>query len=298
MISIDSARCTSCGFCIDECPNYVLAWRPAADGGRSRADGGREVQVRYPEQCCRCDHCVAICPETALADDELPAEEFAPLPPVQVPPEQLRNLLLSRRSIRAFQDKPVPKELVEQLIEAGVHAGTASNGQTEGFLILQDRKTLADLERLVVEVLWKAGLKYLGNRLGRRLVQMKLGGEMVRQITPYHHIIQNRRKDRRLAGMVFRNAPLVIVGHGLRTNYDADANCTIATRNMEIMAAAMGLGTCWVGFLRSAAHHSRRIGGYLAVAEDRNIYSAIMVGYPKHAYTKAIPRKHREVRWI
>jgi nitroreductase/NAD-dependent dihydropyrimidine dehydrogenase PreA subunit len=291
MISIDSAKCTKCGFCIDECPNYVFALI-------SVAGGDTEIKVRYPEQCCICAHCVAICPETAINHDEMPAEKFEDLPGTRIPPEHIKNLLLSRRSIRAFKEKPVTKEVVGQLIETGVHAGSSSNGQTENFIIIQDRKVLAELEQIVVEVLWKAGLKYLGSSIGCKLAKMKLGDEMVRQFIPYHHIIKNRKKNNQLEGMVFRNAPVVIVSHGLRTNFMAHANCAIAARNMEIMARTMGLGTCWVGFLSTAANHSKKIGRYIGIPDDHNIYSAIMVGYPKHEYKKKIPRKDREVRWM
>ena len=121
---------------------------------------------------------------------------------------------------------------------------------------------------------------------------------MVRQSIPYHHIIKNRRNNNQLAGMVFRNAPVVIVIHGLRTNLLGRANCWIAARNMEIMAKTMGLGTCLVGFLSIAVHFAKEIGKYLEIPDSHDIYSAIMVGYPKHEYKKTTPRKERQVRWI
>ena len=196
------------------CPNYVLA-----------LDEGREIQVRYPEQCCICGHCVAICPEKALIHKQMPAENFEDLPVTIIPPENMRNLLLSRRSIRAFKEKPVPKELIEQLIEVGIHGGTSSNGQTESFIVIQDRKLLSELEKKVIEVVWNTGLKHLGDSIGQSLAKTQIGDEMVRQSIPYHHIIKNRRNNNQLAGTVFRNAPAVIVIHGLRTNLLARANC-------------------------------------------------------------------------
>ena len=122
---------------------------------------------------------------------------------------------------------------------------------------------------------------------------------MLRQAIPYHHMIENRRQNNQLAGMVFRNTPVVIVIHGLRANFMAHANCSIGARNMEIMAKTMGLGTCWVGFLSVAANLAKKkIERYLEIPDDRSIYAAIMVGYPKHEYKKVIPRREREVRWI
>jgi nitroreductase len=197
-----------------------------------------------------------------------------------------------------FKEKPVPKELIEQLIEVGIHAGTSSNGQTENFIVIQDRNLLLELEKKVIAVLWNSGLKYLGSSIGQKLAKTRIGGEMLRQSIPYHHIIKNRRNNNQLTGMVFRNAPVVIVSHGLRTNFMARANCSIAARNMEIMAKSMGLGTCWVGFLSVAAHLAKKkIEKYLEIPDDHSIYGAIMVGYPKFEYRKIIPREKREVRW-
>ena len=107
MIKIDSTKCakSKCGFCFEVCPNYVFA-----------LGKGQEIQVRYPEQCCICGHCVAICPENALIHKEMPIERFEDLPITKIPSENMRNLL-SRRSIRVFKEKPIPKELIEQLIE-------------------------------------------------------------------------------------------------------------------------------------------------------------------------------------
>ena len=291
MISIDSAKCTKCGFCIDECPNYVFTFT-------SSAGGDREIKVQHPEQCCICGHCVAICPETAISHDQMPAGMFEDLADSKILPGHMKALLLSRRSIRAFKEKPVARELIEQLIETGIHGGTSSNGQTEGFIVIQDQNFLAELEQIVIEVLWKSGLKYLGSSIGRKLATMKLGHEMVRQYTHYHHIIKYRKKSKQLEGVVFRNAPVVIVGHGLRANFLAQVNWAIAARNMKIMASTMGLGTCWAGFLSAAADHSKMIGKYLGIPSDRNVCGAIMAGYPKHEYKKNIPRKNREIRWV
>ncbi|MCK4787405.1 MAG: nitroreductase family protein [Desulfobacteraceae bacterium] len=288
MITIDSAKCTKCGLCIDVCPNYVLS---------SNSESG-ETEIRHPDQCCICGHCVAVCPESAIDLEEMASQRFEDLADTKIPPENMKSFLQSRRSIRAFKEKAVSRELLEQLIETGIHAGTSSNGQTEGFIIIEDQNTLAELEQIVINVLWNSGLKYLGSSIGMKFTQMRYGHEMCQQYMAYHNIIKNLKRSNQLKGMVFRNAPAVIVIHGIRANYLTHANCAIATRNMEIMAKSMSLGTCWVGFLTSAAHMSRKICKYLGIPADRNIYGAIMVGYPKHRYTKSIPRRSREVRWI
>src|SRR5208282_1950482 len=120
MIEVDAKKCTGCGFCSDECPAGIFMLSPAPRGSRT-------VQVRYIDHCQGCGHCVAICPEGAVVHGELPADKFKDRPDVVIAPEAMRAFLLSRRSTKAFREKPVPRELIEQLIEVGTHAGTASN---------------------------------------------------------------------------------------------------------------------------------------------------------------------------
>lgn len=288
MIIIDSDRCTLCGSCVDVCPDYVLHSDPDSSS----------IDIRYPDYCCACGHCVAICPTHAIEHKELPSHRFEELIDTGILPDHMRALLLSRRSVRAYREESVSREHLERLIEVGIHAGTASNAQTEGFIIIENRDVLVELENMVIKVLWNGGLKYLGGFLGFALARLRYGENISRHLRVYHNIIKTRKERGRLEGMIFRNAPAVIVVHGLRANDQTHANSAIAVRNMEVMAASMGLGTCWAGFLTAAAHMSKTIGAYLKIPADRNVYGALMVGHPKHAYKKSIPRKSRDVRWI
>jgi nitroreductase len=53
-------------------------------------------------------------------------------------PESLLNLLKGRRSIRRYRSDPVPDEMVEQLLEAGRWAPSASNRQPWEFIVVRD----------------------------------------------------------------------------------------------------------------------------------------------------------------
>lgn len=290
MIEVDAKKCTGCGFCSDECPAGIFMLNSAPDGSRT-------VQVRYLSHCIGCGHCVAICPQDAVVHGELPADKFEDRPHVVIAPDAMRAFLLSRRSIRAFREKPVPGELIEQLIEVGTHAGTASNAQTENFIVIQDRKLLSELEDMVIGILWDK-MKLLGSGIGRRLARIRYGEETVKQSILYYERFKIRRDSGNLDGLIFRNAPAVIAVHGQRTNRSAHENCAIAARNMEMLAMSLGLGTCWAGLFLVAAGLTEKIARRLAVSDDRNIYSAIMLGYPTHEYQKTVPRRQREVRWL
>ena len=59
-------------------------------------------------------------------------------PDENISPESLLTLLKSRRSIRRYRPDPVPDEMVEQLLEAGRWAPSASNRQPWGFIVVRD----------------------------------------------------------------------------------------------------------------------------------------------------------------
>jgi nitroreductase/NAD-dependent dihydropyrimidine dehydrogenase PreA subunit len=289
MIEVDGARCSGCGRCADECPARIFSIE------RDKTHG-RTAVATFSDSCNRCGHCVAICLEDAISHGGL-SGEFTRLAPLSVPADTIRDFLISRRSTRSFKDKPVPQELIEQLIEVATHAGTATNAQTEGFIVVQDKDRLVQLENMVIDVLWNK-MKILGNPIGRKIASCKYGRDVATNSIHYYQRFKMLRDKGELAGSVFRNAPMVIAVDGVRTNRSVHENAAIATRNMEMLAMAHGLGTCWAGFLLVAVGMTDKIAGYLELPADRNIYSALMVGYPKHRYTKAIPRRPREVRWL
>ena len=168
MVKIDAGRCTGCGWCVDECPTGII---------EAGLHAGLPPAVRRQDRCTLCGHCVAICPAGALAHSGLPAGTFDE-GGCEITSEAMRDFLLLRRSVRNFTGNEVPVEVMERLIEAGTHAGTASNAQTEGFIIVRDRRLLEELEDMVVQIMWKK-LRLLGNPVGRKLAGMLFGEAMV-----------------------------------------------------------------------------------------------------------------------
>lgn len=68
--------------------------------------------------------------------------------PRSLDPELLLNLIQKRRSIRAFDPgRPVPEDLVEKIIEAGIWAPTGTNQQELRFHVLTNPKHLKEFAR-------------------------------------------------------------------------------------------------------------------------------------------------------
>jgi nitroreductase len=52
-------------------------------------------------------------------------------------------------AVRKYQDKPIPPEAVQRIVQAGWLTGSSKNGQPWHFVVVQDRQTLQQLGTLV-----------------------------------------------------------------------------------------------------------------------------------------------------
>ena len=59
-------------------------------------------------------------------------------------PMDVVEAILTRRSVRKYQARPVPEEQIKRLLEAAMAAPSAGNSQPWHFIVITDRETLAD----------------------------------------------------------------------------------------------------------------------------------------------------------
>ncbi len=68
----------------------------------------------------------------------------------------------TRRSIKKYQDKPVEKELIEKIVEAGTCAATGRNRQSPIILAITDKETIKTLSKVNAEIMGAAGDPFYG----------------------------------------------------------------------------------------------------------------------------------------
>lgn len=211
LITVDADKCKKDGMCVAVCPSRALEL--AADGGPAVADAAI---------CNACGHCVAVCPHGALVNSRVDAvNPDAPLQPASrdwPAPEAMDRLLRGRRSIRAYADKPVARQVMEELLDVARYAPTASN--------VQEIRWIAVVDPAKVHAL--AGLTS---------AFFATGGQRAK-----YSAMWERGRD-----YFLRGAPALVVVHTDASIAFGPADCGIALTFFELAAVSRGLGTCWAG---------------------------------------------------
>ncbi|MFI3114841.1 MAG: nitroreductase family protein [Clostridia bacterium] len=70
--------------------------------------------------------------------------------------------ILTRRSVRSFNDKPVSKEDIELLLKTAIYAPSGSNKQTWNFFAVLNKEKIQNLIQVMEKALNKPGYKMCG----------------------------------------------------------------------------------------------------------------------------------------
>lgn len=260
LIQVDATKCKKDGMCVIECPSGAL--EADADGGPVAAD---------PAVCNACGHCVAVCPHGALTNTRVAAVGGAVAENIRSwpTPGAVDGLLRGRRSIRAYKDRPVPRDVLAEVIDVARYAPTASNAQEVRWIALAGEDRMRELAALTAA--WFAAN-------GR---QKK------------YSAMWERGRD-----YFLRSAPALVVTYAHDGAPFGAADCAIALTFFELAAVSRGLGTCWAGLLTYAANGDPAVREYLGVPDGHTVHGGLMLGYPKVRFAGVPPRNAAVIRWL
>jgi len=284
---VNESLCTNCGSCVVACRFEVMV---AGDDG---------PQTTGPGGCLGCGQCVAVCPTRAISHpliDDDSAVELGAGPPVA--PEDLRALLARRRSVRHYEQRPVPEELLRELIDTAVLAPSGHNAQNWAFSVVTSPDLLLEVRGRLVQS-FRRLLSLAANPLGRivlRIAGLPSSGPLLRDMArAVGRIVEahDRGEDR-----IFWHAPALLILHAPSADPTGGESCHYAAANLMTMAVAKGLGTCLIGFLTATARRDRRLLRLLQVPDHHGLYVACVVGYPAIRLERSVPRREPQVNII
>ena len=166
--------------------------------------------------------------------------------------------ILTRHSIRKFTDQPVPEELLQGILKAGLHAPSGHNLQTWQFTVVRKQEQIQLLKEAAVE----------------------------------------SAKQKKVYCYGFENPScLILVSNDNRNpNSCQDASC--AAENMLLAAHSFGLGACWLNVLRTLRDVDpvKSVLDEFGVPKGHTVWSMIALGYPAQE-PKALAKKENVIHF-
>ena len=150
------------------------------------------------------------------------------------------EVIRKRQSVRSYQDKEIPEEILQEILEAGRLAPSASNRQGWKFIVVKD--------------------EHLKQKLVPVCRNQKFIGE----------------------------APVVIIGCATNIEYimpcgeySYPVDLAISLDHMSLQAAALGLGTCWIG-----AFYQDEVKEIMGIPKGVRVVALMPLGFPKELESK------------
>jgi len=293
---IITKQCTGCGLCVSICPSQALS---LTDDGKAEVSG---------ECTFACDHCAAICPEAAIKatspdNDSLEFVTFQQdkrrLPPGEADIAGLVRLMRSRRSVRIYQDRPVPRDILADLVKIGTTAPSGTNSQRWTFTIIPDRQSMVEFGHLIAAFYRKL------NRLAarswlRKLLKFCGFGALDSYYREYYQHIQEGLEiwEKDGTDRLFHGAPAAILVGARPGASCPQEDALLASGNILLAAHSMGMGTCLIGFAVEAMKRDKNIGKKLGIPENEKVYAVIVIGYPAVTFQRVAGRRTASWRFF
>lgn len=255
-----------------------------------------------------CGHCAAVCPVDAITIHAIDPEasRFATfaadsrwLPHGEFNTVELVRLMASRRSCRNFQNRPVDRTLLEDLVKIGATAPSGTNSQMWTFTILPDRDAVTALGDHVV-IFFKR-INELSERYWLRHALRFIGRpELADYYRDYHQSVSEALTERENSGgdRIFHGATAAIIVGSRPEGSTQKEDALLATQNILLAAHSMGLGSCLIGFAAIPMMKDLRVKRSLGIPDSEKVHTVIALGYPDEKYLKVAGRKRYVQRYF
>lgn len=242
-LNIDQESCIKCGKCVRVCPSDIFTQERA----------GETIGLVRVESCIVCGHCVDVCPTGSVSHSEFPPEKTHTIDYSQMPtPEQVMLLIKSRRSNRTLTSRPVPKEMLDKIVEAAHSAPTATNSQSLSFTVVTDPQKLRQVSDYTIGV-FDSLAKLLLNPVVKCVVK-----PFMKDVYKYVPVF-NRLKEEHKAGKdpILRKATALLLIHTPKSNRFGSEDANLAYQN-AILDGAIAWGKPDLYGLCAHRHPARR----------------------------------------
>ncbi|PKN53569.1 MAG: hypothetical protein CVU55_00135 [Deltaproteobacteria bacterium HGW-Deltaproteobacteria-13] len=290
--------------------------------------------------CLACHDCETICPNGAVimphfyrvdegrfaTDYDFPLysrdgmpnplrmERPAPFKEIESQITSTEKVIYERRSVRVFKQDPVPRELIERVLEAGRFAPTAGNCIGYKVTVITDREVLDEWHKSTIFFLSNVANIVMHKNplidiLKRILVIARPSSFDQRPMAAISGLTRVRFGSKHSRFGInevdtFFGAPCAILLHGHHHHVShREIGLGIIAQNMVLAAHALGLGTCYQGLplntLKQAPWMKFKKGLLEKLGVEWPYVPTVMfvMGYPAVKVDGVVPREFPQVKW-
>lgn len=293
-IIINHSTCKSCLLCTEVCPNKILVKNELNE------IASRTERV---DLCFKCGQCMAICQSKSIIVDGLSYEkDFFELPVCEQ--SNLENsfldLIYTRRAIRNFKDKPVPKALLEKIVEAISFAPPSFTPLKTKIIVIQNTELIRQSLPYMIHFYEKL-LNNMKNPIARFLIKKEAGNKTF--ITMQEHLVplltarlqslKNGTED-----TLTRHTPAMILFVADKNGENISHDILIAATYGMLAAHSLGLGGSIMDIISPAINKDKDLRKMFGIRDEQEVVTSINIGYPRYKYRRGIKRNLKDVQWI
>jgi nitroreductase len=199
--------------------------------------------------------------------------------------ETIRN----RRSVRAYEPKPISRNIIKTIIEAGNQAPCMGKEDERGaisqpwrFVVVEDSEFKQKLVQTTLPI-WKRFFESI----------KEADPENYKKVMDLYDALLEPKDP------VYYSAPVILFVIGPADDPNP-INCALACENVMLAATSLGLGSCYVGF-GSMVKGNADVLRALELKNDERIYGPVLLGYPRdlpEANALRWKKKEPVIKWI
>ncbi len=288
--NINQEICSKCKFCIEVCPCNIIGVNT-------------EEEVSFiPERtsiCLKCGQCMAVCKTKAITANGLSYDnDFLDLAQNNIGYKNFVDFLANRRSVRNFKNKPISNETIKQILDSISYAPFGAEPDKMCITVVNDRKkiesTLPHIENFLDNI-----VKSIENPIVSYMIKRKNGQEKFNTIRNHLYPIAKLGNYKlKFGDRITRDAPAILVFHAEK-GAEAHTNNSLIYATYSILAAhALGLGATMIEIVPAAINKVKEVREVFQIPEENEAIMAVIIGYPKFKYKRAVKRKSHIIEWI
>lgn len=268
---LDQDKCIHCGLCSSECPVLII-------------DNKTEfptIKEGKEENCLKCQHCLAVCPQGAISIWGKEAENSIPFNSPRPKSLELENLMQTRRSIRKFRKEEINRALIHHLISIASYAPTAKNENSVQFTVVDNKNDMSKLRELAYRHI---KLAYQENRLPKSQLFMN----------DFENLWTTKKID-----VIFRDAPHLLITSAPKDGSFPQMDSGIAMTYFDLLANSNGIGTLWNGFAKYLIEDiAPELKKEIGIPENHLVSAVLLFGKTAANYARSIQNDNPDIKRI